>query len=65
MYAALVARGDRREADRVAGAVGALLATVVAGLVLFGLLATPWLTVMIAPGFTGEKRALTVTIVRI
>ena len=29
VYAALVARGERREADRVAGAVGALLALVV------------------------------------
>src|SRR3954452_9733613 len=30
VYAALVARGEQKEADRVAGAVGALLALVVA-----------------------------------
>jgi putative peptidoglycan lipid II flippase len=65
VYAALVARGDRREADRVAGAVGALLATMVAVLVLLGVLASPLLAALIAPGFTGEKRALTVSIVRI
>jgi putative peptidoglycan lipid II flippase len=65
VYAALVSKGDRRAADRVAGAVGVLLGLVVALLVLVGVLATPVLIALIAPGFTGEKRALTVTIVRI
>jgi putative peptidoglycan lipid II flippase len=65
VYASLVARGQQREADRVAGAVGALLAMVVSALVLIGVVATPVLIAVIAPGFTGEKRALTVTIVRI
>src|SRR5215470_6499835 len=55
VYAALVARGDRREADRVAGAVAAMLALIVAILVLAGVLATPLLIAAIAPGFTGEK----------
>jgi putative peptidoglycan lipid II flippase len=65
VYAALVSRGERRAADRVAGAVGALLAIVVAALVLAGLLATPLLITLIAPGFTGEKRTLTIALVRI
>jgi putative peptidoglycan lipid II flippase len=65
VYAALVARGDRRQADRVAGAVAALLALVIAILVLAGVLATPALIAAIAPGFTGEKRDLTIQIVRI
>ncbi len=65
VYASLVARGDRREADRVAGAVAAMLALVVAVLVLLGVLASPLLTALIAPGFTGGKRALTIAIVRI
>jgi putative peptidoglycan lipid II flippase len=65
VYAALVARGEQREADRVAGAVAALLALVVAVLVLAGVLATPLLIAAIAPGFTGEKRDLTTEIVRI
>jgi putative peptidoglycan lipid II flippase len=65
VYASLIARGDRREADRVAGAVGALLALLVAAVVLAGLLATPWLIAAIAPGFTGDKRALTIAIVRV
>jgi putative peptidoglycan lipid II flippase len=60
-----VAKGERTAADRVAGAVGALLGVVVALLVLVGVLATPILIAVIAPGFTGEKRALTIAIVRI
>jgi len=65
VYAALVSRGERREADRVAGAVGALLALVVALLVVVGELATPLLIALIAPGFSGAKRDLTIVIVRI
>jgi putative peptidoglycan lipid II flippase len=65
VYAALVARGERRHADQVAGAVGALLALVVAALVLVGVLATPLLIAAIAPGFTGAKRELTIQLVRI
>ena len=65
VYAALVSRGERREADRVAGAVGALLALVVAIVTLVGVFAAPLLVAVIAPGFTGDKRALTITLVRI
>ena len=65
VYASLVARGERRDADRVAGAVASLLALVVAALVLAGVFATPLLIAVIAPGFTGAKRALTIDIVRV
>jgi len=65
VYASLVARGERREADRVAGAVAALLAVIVAVIVLVGVLATPFLIDAIAFGFTGDKRALTIQIVRV
>ena len=65
VYAALVSRGQRAEADRVAGAVGALLAAVVSVIVLAGVLATPLMIAVIAPGFTGEKRELTITLARI
>src|SRR3989449_6140527 len=65
VYATLVSRGERREADRVAGAVGSLLALVVAAIVFVGVLATPVLIAAIAPGFTGAKRAPTVQIVRV
>ena len=65
VYAGLLARGDRRAADRVAGAVGALLALVVAAIVLAGVLATPLLIAVVAPGFAGDKRALTIALVRV
>jgi len=65
VYAALVSRGEQKAADRVAGAVGALLALVVAALVLVGVLATPLLIDAIAPGFKGDKRELTIQLVRI
>lgn len=65
VYAALLARDERREATRVAGAVAALLALVTSLLVLIGVLMTPLLVTLIAPGFRGEKRELTVAIVRV
>ena len=65
VYAALVAREDRREADRLAGAVASILALIVSGIVLVGVLTTPFLIGVIAPGFSGEKRELTIQLVRI
>lgn len=65
VYAALLARGEEEEADRVAGAVGTLLALIVGVLVLLGMLATPLFIAAIAPGFHGEKRDLTIRVVRI
>jgi len=65
VYASLVARGERKDADQVAGAVGALLALIIAVLVVAGVLATPMLIAAIAPGFTGDKRELTIQLVRI
>jgi putative peptidoglycan lipid II flippase len=65
VYASLLGRGRPAEADHVAGAVGAILALAVAVLVLIGVVATPLLIGALAPGFVGEKRELTVHIVRI
>ncbi len=65
VYAALLARGARPQADRVARAVGSLLAVVVSAIVLVGVFATPLLIAAIAPGFAGDKRDLTIAIVRI
>jgi putative peptidoglycan lipid II flippase len=65
VYANLIARGDREEARRVAGAVAALLMLMTSVLVLAGVLLTPWLIAAIAPGFTGSKRELTILLVRI
>src|SRR5262245_44931159 len=65
VYASLLAKGDKREADRIAGAVASLLAVVISVFVLVGVAATPLFINAIAPGFSGEKRDLTIRIVRI
>ena len=65
VYASLLAKGEREEAQRVAGAVFSILALVVSLLVLVGVVATPLLVDLIAAGFPGEKRELTMTLVRI
>jgi len=65
VYANLLARKDDEEAQRTAGAVGALLTLSTAIIVLIGVLATPYLIDAIAPGFHGEKRELSIRLVRI
>src|SRR5215211_5467485 len=65
VYARLLAHEDSAEAGRVAGAVVTLLALVVSLLVLTGVLTTPYLIDGIVPGFTGEKRDLTIRLVKI
>jgi putative peptidoglycan lipid II flippase len=65
VYARLLAEGDEREADRVAGAVLALLSLVTSVVVLLGVFAAPFLIPVIAPGFHGAKRELTIQLVRV
>jgi putative peptidoglycan lipid II flippase len=65
VYARLLAEGKQQEADRVAGAIGAILALGVSIIVLIGMLLTPYLLWAIAPGYSGEKRELTIVLVRI
>lgn len=65
VYAHLLAKEDEEESGRVAGAVGAVLGLTASLLVLVGVLAAPWLIWVIAPGFHGEKRELTIRLVRI
>jgi putative peptidoglycan lipid II flippase len=65
VYARLLAHGDEKESGRVAGAVFALLSMVTSIVVLVGVLATPIFIDLIAPGFHGPKRDLTINLVRI
>jgi putative peptidoglycan lipid II flippase len=65
VYARLLAENDEEEADRVAGAVFGVLALAAAAVVLAGVLAAPYLIFAVAPGFHGEKRDLTILLVRI
>jgi len=65
VYAKLLAEGDEKQAGRVAGAIFAILTLMVSFFVLVGVLVTPYLIAVIAPGFTGAKRELTIQLVRI
>lgn len=64
-YARALAQGDDATARRLASAVATLLTLVTSVLVLVGVLATPWLIDLVAPGFEGEKRAAAVELVQI
>lgn len=65
VYAKLLGDGDEEEANKVAGAVFTLLALVTSVLVLGGVLVTPYLINIIAPGFEGARQELTLRLVRI
>jgi putative peptidoglycan lipid II flippase len=65
VYAASLARDDEQEADRIAGAVAAILFLVTALIVLMGMLFTPAAVKLVASGFTGDKLALTIRLTRI
>ena len=65
VYAKLLAQDDEKEAAHVANAVLGLLALAVSLIVLTGVLTTPYLITLIAPGFHGETRELTIRLVRI
>jgi putative peptidoglycan lipid II flippase len=65
VYARLLAQDKQEDADRVAGAIAAILALAISVIVLIGILATPYLLWAIAPGYVGEKREFTILLVRI
>ena len=65
VYARLLAEGDEEEAGRVAGTVFSLLALIVTVMVVVGVMATPLLIDLLAPGFSGDKRLLTVRLVQV
>jgi putative peptidoglycan lipid II flippase len=65
VYSAALARGDERGARALANAVLGLLMAVVSALTLLGIVAAPWLTTMLAPGFDADARELTTRLVRI
>jgi putative peptidoglycan lipid II flippase len=65
VYSRLRAEERHEEAERLAGAVFSILALVCAAVVAAGVLLTPLLIDVIAPGFHGDKRELTIRMVRI
>ncbi len=65
VYAGLLARNNPRRAGEVAGGIAAILGLLTSVLVLIGVSITPLLIDLIAPGFEGDKRDLTICLVRI
>lgn len=65
VYARLHAEGKEELAGRVAGVTVTILALVVAIVVLLGVILTPYLLWVIAPGYEGAVRDLTIVVVRI
>ena len=65
VYANLLARGDEKEASRVADAVLALLALATSVIVVIGILTTPFFVGLFAYSFDPATRELTTQLVRI
>jgi putative peptidoglycan lipid II flippase len=65
VYARLLASNDKEEARKTAGAIAALLMLTSSIIVLLGVLSSPFLIYVIAAGFKGETRELTILLVRI
>jgi putative peptidoglycan lipid II flippase len=65
VYARLLAEGKDAEASRVARAVGTLLVLAAALVALAGVAAARWLVDVLAPGFSGDERELTITLVQV
>jgi len=65
VYANLLARGDKKEASRVADAVLTLLALATSVIVLIGVLTTPFFVGLFAHSFDDPTRELTIRLVKI
>jgi putative peptidoglycan lipid II flippase len=65
VYSRLLAHEEPELAGRVAGVVASVLALAVSLMVALGVWLTPAFVDLVAPGFHGDLRALTVTLVRI
>ena len=65
VYARLLAEGREAEASRVARAVGTLLALAASVIALLGVVAAGPLVEILAPGFHGDSRELTIALVRV
>jgi putative peptidoglycan lipid II flippase len=65
VYVKLRAEGRHDDASRVARTVGTLLALVATAITLAGIAFARYLVDILAPGFTGDRRELTIQLVRI
>jgi putative peptidoglycan lipid II flippase len=65
VYAGMVERGEKDDARRLAGVIASVLVLLTAVLAVIGILLAPLITDFIAIGFSGQRRELTITLVRI
>lgn len=65
VYSKLRGAKEDEEAEHLAETVFGVLAVLCSALVLAGILLTPFLTQLVVPGFEGERRELTIRIVRL
>lgn len=65
VYAKALEDGNQEEADRIAGAVAAILALAVSLLVVLGILGAPLFVTLFVGGFKGETRELAIRLTRI
>jgi putative peptidoglycan lipid II flippase len=65
VYSELLGQGRTKEAGRVAGAMFALLLGIAGVISLIGIALAPVLVSVFTPGFEGERRELTIAVVRI
>lgn len=65
VYSELLHQGRKKEAGEVAGAIFALLLAAAGALALIGVVLAPVLVSIFLPGFEGERRELTIRVVRI
>lgn len=65
VYAGLIERGETEDARRLAGVIGSLLVMLTAVAAVTGIVLAPIITDVVAPGFAGPRRDLTVRLVEI
>lgn len=65
VYSRLRAAGDDETAEKLASIIGTVLALFVSVVSLIGIAVAPIVVTLIAPGFTGDTKELTITMVRI
>ncbi|UCF40847.1 MAG: murein biosynthesis integral membrane protein MurJ [Gemmatimonadota bacterium] len=65
VYAGMIERGETEDARRLSSVIASVLVLLTALLALVGILLAPVITAFVAPGFSGARRDLTVTLVQI
>lgn len=65
VYAGMLERGETEDARRLAGVIASFLVLLTAAAALTGIALAPVITDVVAPGFAGDTRRLTITLVEI